>query len=88
VTVLAAEWSPSVIFQKWDHGQPAGRHAETLPGEQLVYFEVRKEFIRRCPMNFSFYHQIPLWLDCAIFLAVLLTALELGYRIGLKRKEA
>ena len=39
-------------------------------------------------MNFSFYHQIPLWLDFAIFLAVLLTSLELGYRIGLRRKEA
>ena len=39
-------------------------------------------------MNFSLYHQIPLWLDYAIFLAVLLTSLELGYRIGLRRKEA
>lgn len=39
-------------------------------------------------MNFSFYHQIPLWLDFAIFLAVLLASLELGYRIGLRRKEA
>ena len=39
-------------------------------------------------MNFSFYHQIPLWLDFAIFLAVLLISLELGYRIGLRRKDA
>lgn len=39
-------------------------------------------------MNFSFYHQIPLWLDFAIFLAVLLTSLELGFRIGLRRKKA
>ena len=39
-------------------------------------------------MQFSTYHQIPLWLDFVIFLAVLLAALELGYRIGIRRKEA
>ncbi|MCS7470014.1 hypothetical protein NZK35_25480 [Stieleria sp. ICT_E10.1] len=37
-------------------------------------------------MSFSFDHQIPLWLDFAIFIAVLLISLELGYRIGLRRK--
>ena len=39
-------------------------------------------------MQFSIYHQIPLWLDFVIFLAVLLAALELGYRIGIRRQEA
>jgi len=38
-------------------------------------------------MNFSIYHQIPLWLDFVIFLAVLLAALELGYRIGTWRHK-
>ena len=39
-------------------------------------------------MNFSLYHQLPLWLDFVVFLAVLLAALELGFRIGIRRKEA
>jgi len=39
-------------------------------------------------MDFSIYHQIPLWLDFVIFLAVLLAALELGYQIGIRRRDA
>jgi len=39
-------------------------------------------------MNFSIFHQIPLWLDFVIFLVVLLAALELGYRIGILRQKA
>ena len=39
-------------------------------------------------MDFSIYHQIPLWLDFVISLAALLAALELGYRIGIRRRDA
>jgi hypothetical protein len=39
-------------------------------------------------MRFSIFHQIPLWLDFVVFLAVLLVALEVGFRIGLVRQNA
>lgn len=38
-------------------------------------------------MNFSFYHQIPLWLDFAFFLSFLLISLEVGFRIGWRPEE-
>ncbi|MCH7228539.1 hypothetical protein [Haloferula sp. A504] len=39
-------------------------------------------------MSFSIFHLVPLWLDFVIFLAVLLVALEVGYRIGVRRQHA
>jgi hypothetical protein len=36
-------------------------------------------------VNFSLFHQIPIWLDFVIFAAVILVGLEIGYRLGLRR---
>ena len=38
-------------------------------------------------MNFSIFHQMPLWLDFVIFITVLLTSLEAGFRVGVFQQD-
>jgi hypothetical protein len=37
-------------------------------------------------MSVSIFHLLPLWLDFAVFVLVLLAALEVGFRIGVRKK--
>jgi len=38
-------------------------------------------------MNFSFLNQVPIWVGGLLFLGVLLGALEIGFRVGLRQRD-